>query len=740
MANFIDPFSSKFLLKWRLSQYLPFLLFVIWLALSILGWNGLRQENSRNRNDKFELIVGDVLSRIEMRLRQHEQILLGGAGLFDAQESVNREAWNAYVTRLRLNENYPGILGVGFSQLITPQELPAHISHIRSQGFPNYSVQPQGERSIYTSIVFLEPFAGRNLAAFGFDMSSEATRAKAMWRAAESGATSITGRVKLVQENKGKPQAGFLMYVPIYKKNMPMSDAAERRKALLGFAYSPYRVEDLMVGILGAEVNSIDLKIYDGDQINVENQMFESQTSEHTQTADNVYSKKALLNAQYQILKYGQTWTITIQTRPEFDEKNQSFLPNIVLGMSIGIGFLLSCLLWVSIRQGNRANKLALKMTEDIRHTASALKESEKRFDLAVRGTNDGIWDWNLETNEVYFSPRLYELLGLPPKTFVPKINQIWDLIHPDDQDANQAAILAHLREGVTYNVDYRLKTIQNGQLEWRWFNVRAGTVRSAEGRAVRMAGAATDITERRRNEQLKSEFVSTVSHELRTPLTSIHGAMGLIRGGALGPLSDSIQRLLDISLKNSTRLIHLINDLLDMEKLVAGKMQFQIQTWEIHQIVQQAIENNRAYADQYHVSFEMIREDKNIFVSVDHERLEQVLTNLLSNAAKFSPKGDVIIIKIDHTKGRVRVSVRDHGNGIPEEFLPRLFQKFSQADSSDSREKGGTGLGLAICKELMERMGGVIGCESEVGKGSCFYFEMQALAITKSSLAQNIQ
>jgi PAS domain S-box-containing protein len=734
MANFTDPSHSKFLLKWRFSPYLPFLLFFIWLLLSVFGWNELRQENARNRKDKFELIVGDVLSRIEMRLRQHEQILLGGAGLFDAQESVTREAWNAYVSRLRLNENYRGILGVGFAQVITPDQLAAHTSLIRAQGFPNYTVHPQGERPIYTPIVFLEPFVGRNLAAFGFDMSSEVTRANAMWRAAEQGQTAITGRVKLVQENKGKSQAGFLMYVPIYKKNMPLKNAIERRKALLGFAYSPYRVEDLMVGILGAEMNAIDFQIYDGAQIEAENQIFDSQSSEPSQTSPISSPNQSLLDTHYQLLSYGQTWTIVIQSRPEFEEKNPSYLSNMVLGMGIGIGFLLSCLLWLSIRQGRRANILALKMTENIRQTANALQESEERFDLAVRGTNDGIWDWNIETNEVYFSPRLYELLGLNPNAIKPSKELLSELIHPDDKAPNQAAILAHLTEGLPYNVDYRWKVRHQEKEEWRWFNVRAGTVRNSEGRAIRMSGAVTDITERRRNEQLKSEFVATVSHELRTPLTSIHGSLSLIRGGALGVLSDPIQRLLDISLKNSTRLIHLINDLLDMEKLVAGKMQFQIQTWEIHQLALQAIENIRAYGDQFQVAFEMIRGDENIFVAVDQERVEQVLTNFLSNAAKFSPKGDVIVVKISHSNSRVRVSVSDHGNGIPEEFLPRLFQKFSQADSSDSREKGGTGLGLAICKELMERMGGSIGCESEVGKGSCFYFEIQSLAVTKSS------
>jgi PAS domain S-box-containing protein len=249
--------------------------------------------------------------------------------------------------------------------------------------------------------------------------------------------------------------------------------------------------------------------------------------------------------------------------------------------------------------------------------------------------------------------------------------------------------------------------------------------------------GIVRDITERKRVEQMKIEFVSTVSHELRTPLTSVSGALGLVCGGALGPVSEQAKTMLDIAYKNSQRLTHLINDLLDMEKLAAGKMRFDLETLELMPQVEQAIESLRSYSQQYHVTFALGERAPGIQVRVDASRLQQVLCNLLSNAAKFSPRDGQVDVTVTLHKERVRVAVQDHGAGIPEEFRNRIFQKFSQADSSDTRQKSGTGLGLAISKELIERMNGQIGFESVTGQGACFHFDLPVAAAP--SLAQII-
>ncbi|MDD5388604.1 MAG: response regulator [Gallionellaceae bacterium] len=240
--------------------------------------------------------------------------------------------------------------------------------------------------------------------------------------------------------------------------------------------------------------------------------------------------------------------------------------------------------------------------------------------------------------------------------------------------------------------------------------------------------GMVRDITERKRMERLKSEFLSTVSHELRTPLTSIHGALGLIAGGVLGALPAQIRQLVHIAHKNSEQLTHLINDLLDMEKMAAGGVHFDMKAEALMPLLEQAIEANRAYGEDRRVSFVMSARADDVLVRVDAKRLLQVMANLLSNAAKFSPEGGQVEIAVTRLDSQARIAVSDHGPGIPANFRDHIFEKFSQADASDSRQKGGTGLGLAITRELVQHMDGRIGFDSRDGEGATFHIELPLL------------
>jgi PAS domain S-box-containing protein len=242
------------------------------------------------------------------------------------------------------------------------------------------------------------------------------------------------------------------------------------------------------------------------------------------------------------------------------------------------------------------------------------------------------------------------------------------------------------------------------------------------------------DITERKRVEQMQKEFVSTVSHELRTPLTSISGSLGLILGGVAGELPEQIKALLTIANNNSERLIHLINDILDIEKISAGKMHFDFKPTNVVSLIEQALEANKGYGEKLRVQFEFMSTEKTaLLVNLDEKRMMQVMSNLLSNAAKYSPANDVVDIKLELNNNLARISVHDKGKGIPEEFKPKIFSKFSQADSSDTRQKGGTGLGLNITQAIVLQHNGQIGFESSPVDGTTFYVELPLLQTERS-------
>ncbi|MEZ5508035.1 MAG: PAS domain S-box protein [Gammaproteobacteria bacterium] len=233
------------------------------------------------------------------------------------------------------------------------------------------------------------------------------------------------------------------------------------------------------------------------------------------------------------------------------------------------------------------------------------------------------------------------------------------------------------------------------------------------------------DISERKRIDRMKNEFISTISHELRTPLTAISGALGLVAGGVAGTLPDAAQHMISIAHKNSQRLGFMINDLLDMEKLIAGKMQFDMRKHLLESLLEQALQTNQPYADQFKVQLVLLPMAERWVVNVDAQRFAQVMANLLSNAAKFSPEASRVEVSATCSDDLIRINVRDYGPGIPQAFRERIFQKFAQADGSDSRQKGGTGLGLAITRELIEHMKGRVGFDSVEGQGTTFWLEL---------------
>ena len=233
------------------------------------------------------------------------------------------------------------------------------------------------------------------------------------------------------------------------------------------------------------------------------------------------------------------------------------------------------------------------------------------------------------------------------------------------------------------------------------------------------------DVTEDRANAQVKNDFISVVSHELRTPLTSIRGALGLLRSGRLGTFDAKAENLLKIAHLNSDRLIILVNDILDMEKIQSGKLEYAIRPEPLGVIVEQAVAASRGYCPEKTIEVEFINDLEDDIAEIDPDRLHQVLGNLLSNALKFSPNASTVTVRLAAMDGAARISVEDRGPGIPKDFQPRIFNKFEQATSGPTRRSGGTGLGLCIAKSIVEAMGGQIGYETVENVGTTFHLDL---------------
>lgn len=363
---------------------------------------------------------------------------------------------------------------------------------------------------------------------------------------------------------------------------------------------------------------------------------------------------------------------------------------------------------------------LILAIMRDITEQRIA-KQETKRFKYILDKTLDMIFMFDPKTfNLVYLNEGAVASLGYAREELIG--TPIWK-IEPRFPEpvfrSHIAPLLRGEKPSLAYETVHRRKDGTELPVE-----VFLQLVEEYGGKRLFVA-ISRDLTERRNIDKLKSEFISTVSHELRTPLTSILGSLGLLRGGVAGELPAEFKPMIDIAFHNSERLVRLINDILDIEKIDAGKMRFELKTVELMPLVEQAVEVNRGYADHHQVTLALVDTAPGARVEVDPDRFAQLLANLLSNAAKYSPSGGQVTVAVRDTGDMLRVEVTDQGPGIPKEFHERIFHKFSQADSAGDKQKGGTGLGLSISKAIVERMGGMIGFESEPGHGATFYFEL---------------
>ena len=345
------------------------------------------------------------------------------------------------------------------------------------------------------------------------------------------------------------------------------------------------------------------------------------------------------------------------------------------------------------------------------------LLRSEKRFRTLIDRLNYGVLV-HRKRMPLYANSMLAEMYGYHSTDEILALPSTKLLTHPDFEENTHDTRLSNAQQIADKET---MGVKKNGAIFWE---DRRSFVINWDGEDA-ICSIRSDITERKKVGRMKSEFVSTVSHELRTHLTSIKGSLGLISGGKLGEMPEKASRMIKIADRNTDRLFNLVNDILDMEKIESGNMEFDFQKLNLTEVMAEAVEANKGYADEYGVTFVLADLGPKITVNGDTNRLVQVIANLLSNAAKFSPKGGDVEISVTLQGQIARVSVSDHGSGIPEQFREQIFGRFMQVDSSNTKEKGGTGLGLNISKSIIEKHGGEINFESEVDVGSTFFFTL---------------
>lgn len=345
----------------RLIRFLPFLVLAVSLIVTHQLWQDARQNAMQSLQADFDSRVHEAVMHVERRMATYEQVLRGAKGLFAASVSVERDEFHAYASALRLEENYPGIRGMGFALIVPPQQKQRHIDAIRKQGFPDYTIHPEGAREIYTSVIYLEPFDERNRRAFGYDMYSDLEhprdgdtapglrraameRARDSGRAAISGKAVISGKVRLLMEMETdkQVQAGFLMYLPVYKNGASLDTLAERRANIVGWAYAPFRMDDLMNSMFNGHTAGLDIEIYDGDELSGRTLMHDS--SRHGAGISPLFRAARSLDI------VGHKWTMAIHSLPGFEMRLDREKPQIVANAATGVSLLLALLAWLLVR------------------------------------------------------------------------------------------------------------------------------------------------------------------------------------------------------------------------------------------------------------------------------------------------------------------------------------------------------------------------------------------------------
>jgi len=769
---------------------LPYLILLLGFCFTLLVFYYFSKLTLEQDRINFQGSVQEIQDQLKLRIATSIALLRSGTGLFAASDSVEADEFDRFVQQIQLDKNYPGILGIGYSLRFSPDEKTRVIEDMKQQGIANFKIWPDDThhpRSEYNAILYLQPANDFNKVAIGYDMATEEVRRNAMEEARDSGVPTASGRVRLVQESQvpeERKQPGFLIYAPLYRKNVPLSTVEERRKALIGFVYSPFRIGDFLAPVAAEKQNDISFWVYDGTEVKPD-ALIRSAANEPSSEPLFVVSKTQEVA--------GRTWTITYATRPAFEQRSGRSL----LKYTLIIGGLLSLLFFAVTRAEIRARTRAERATEEVRESEATIRKTlgeRERAETALQETAQALRDANeralleyerllerikslaqalgtaRELHAIFRALREFTNVSIPCNGFFVSLydplrdvrTACYGWADGQELDVSELPPMAVTTTGpnsravrtgeVIITNDYMLATQASpgvivgpdnglrpdssmavpmavmgriiGTIEVQSYN--HDVYRPEHVTAMSMAANLTAVAienvrllelERSAREaaeesnRLKDEFLATVSHELRTPLTAILGWSRLLEGGTLD--DSSTEQAIETIWRNAKAQAQIVDDILDVSRIITGNLSLDLHPIEVVPVVNNAINVVRPTADAKGIKIETHYDATPSMISGDENRLQQVVWNLLSNAVKFTDSGGRVCVKVWQLGGAVEVSVSDTGQGIAREFLPYVFDRFRQADSTTTRQHGGLGLGLAIARHLVEIHGGTIRADS---------------------------
>lgn len=734
---------------WR-SRRLQVLLPVL-LALSVIisGFLYVREWEQKNFRSEFHDTAQRIANALQTRLDYHIEIQKSVVSLFAASDAVSRKQFSRFIAQ-PVNA-YAAVQAIEWAPRIAHSARAQFEADVRAEGFSNYAIrEKQGEQLVaasqrkeYFPITYAAPELGNEM-VLGIDIGFDKARQQGIEEARDLGLPVASAPVALAQA--GDAPASLLISA-VYANNLPTRSKMQRQKAMTGLVITVLQPGDALEELLTAtDKRNILVRLQDAQA----SQPGPLQTKPYFSNLGNSHSSG---QRSSQAPRPGQPlWQTTLNfagrelvfsadpSAAYYAEHRAWAAWSMMVAGSLFTALISMYLLLVSGR--------TFSIETLVKARTRQLHQSEHRLHLILDNAAEGILTFDCQ-GQVLIDNRAARLLlaetSLHGRSFASLFQQHGQAMalpqgdpQADPQADSQADASSDADHAASLQAAGIFREVQGLRPDGSLIDLGMSLAQARRENQTLSIVIIHDLTEQKRVERLKGEFVSTVSHELRTPLTSIRGALGLMAGGALGPVPTPMQKLMGVAKDNAERLATLINDILDFEKLEYGGMLFQQEPHSLFKLVQSAIDSNQGYADKFSIRLALLTSaDPQCQVLTDANRLLQVLSNLISNAIKFSHPQGQVELKLETGTSHARVWVIDHGIGISSTFQKQIFGKFSQEDGSGQRKYAGTGLGLSLSKAMIEKLGGKIGFDSVEGQGSRFYIELPLVSITASSVAQ---